>query len=112
LPSIKFFLEERDDPVMDQLADEYRGWVVIARFMAVHFWLAPTNWEVFKRYSFSYRPTVILLVDGKGRGRWVWDLKTDAYRKVLDPLVSRRPAPPDSTAAARPQGSARPELRP
>ncbi len=87
------------DPVMDKLADEYRGRVVVARFCAVHFWLTPTNREVYNRYAFSFFPTAILFVDGKERDRWVWNTDLDAYRGVLDLLVGSPTTQPDSPAA-------------
>ncbi len=89
------------DPVMDQLAKEYDGRVIVSKFMMEHFWFAPTDWGVFKRYSFGFFPTVILFVDGKERHRWVWNVDTKAYREVLDPLVGPAPTTqPGSTTAA------------
>lgn len=84
------------EPVMNTLADEYRGRVVVARFQAAYFWLAATDYEVFKRYNFSFFPTAILFVDGQERHRWVWNTSADAYREVLDPLVGQATTMPDA----------------
>lgn len=80
------------DPLMDQLAQEYDGRVVVAKFWTVHFWLAPTDWKVFRRYNFGFFPTVILFSHGQELDRWVWNLDANAYRKVLDPIVPPPPA--------------------
>jgi thioredoxin 1 len=93
------------DPVKDQLADEYRGRAVVARFWMAHFWFAPTDWEVFKRYSFGFFPTVILFVDGKEKCRWVWDTNADNYRKELDKLVPPAASQPDKCCATQPHSS-------
>lgn len=86
------------EPVIAKLSEEYDGQVTVGRFWMEHFWFEPTNWDVFKRYSFAFFPTVILFVNGKEVHRWVWVLEMNEYRKILDPLVGRTPTTrPDST---------------
>ncbi|MCG3177971.1 MAG: hypothetical protein BIFFINMI_00294 [Phycisphaerae bacterium] len=95
------------EPVMDKLAGEYDGRVIVARYQMEYLWFQPTNWEVFKRYGFAFFPTVILFIDGKEQHRWIWNLDDDAYRLVLDPLV-----PPPPPSAETPASTATPTTAP
>ena len=94
------------EPVIGKLADDYKGRVVVGRFLADQFWFEPTNWEVFKRYGFAFFPTVILFVDGKEKHRWVWNLDVTAYRKELDPLVAGSASPSRRGSTSAPASAA------
>ncbi len=84
------------DPIIDRLADEYDGQVSFGRFTIMNFFLIITNWEVHKRYGIGMVPTVILFVKGEEKHRWVLNLDTNSYRKVLDEYRGHSATQPDS----------------
>ncbi len=96
------------EPGLDQLAQEYQGSVVFAKFKAFEWYFGVPAAEIKDRYDIWWTPTVILFVNGQERHRWVGDYLLDDYRKVLDEATveSRRaprklaPAPPAKAAPA------------
>lgn len=80
------------DPVMDELAEEYDGRVVVAKFELMRFWLEITSISLWKQYRIGLYPTVVLFVDGQEKKRWAVDYFPDNYRKVLTEIVGP-PAP-------------------
>ena len=75
------------DPVMDQLAEEYDGRVVVAKFELMRFWLEVTSISLWKQYRIGLYPTVVLFVDGQEKKRWAVDYFPEDYRKVLTKIV-------------------------
>jgi len=75
------------DPVLDQLAEEYDGRVVVAKFELMRFWLEITSISLWKQYRIGLYPTVVLFVDGQEKKRWAVDYFPDNYRKVLTKIV-------------------------
>jgi thioredoxin 1 len=96
------------DPCMDQLSEEYKDRVTFFKFEGMRFWLEIPCFEIIKRYRIGLYPTAILFVDGKEKKRWVINYSGDAYRSVLDEVLSpppaketateRSPSPPPPTA--------------
>jgi thioredoxin 1 len=84
------------DPIVHELANEYHNRVVVARFMAMHFWLAPTSSKVWSRHQLWFMPTVILFIDGQEVKRWTWNVDTNAYRRELDKHVGIPATQPDT----------------
>jgi thioredoxin 1 len=90
------------DGTMNQVSDEYAGRVKFVRFELMQFWSdKPTCQALWKKYRVATYPTVVLIVGGKERKRWVTDYNADHYRKVLDE-VSAPPAPASPPAPAAP----------
>jgi thioredoxin 1 len=87
------------DPCMDQLSEEYKDRVAFYKFEGMRFWLEVPCIEIIKRYRIGLYPTVLLFVDGKEKKRWAVNYGSDAYRRVLDEVLS---APPAKTAAEGP----------
>jgi thioredoxin 1 len=77
-------------PVLAQLADEYRGRAVIARFELMKPYFAVTSEELKQRYDISVYPTVILFVGGQEKKRWALNYSIRGYRKALDAAIAGR----------------------
>jgi thioredoxin 1 len=75
------------DPILDQLADEYRGRVTVAAFRIYTFFLEVTCPPIKEQYDISFTPTVVLFVNGQEKHRWIVDYNADAYRKVLNEVA-------------------------
>jgi thiol-disulfide isomerase/thioredoxin len=73
-------------PLLDQLADEYRGRVVFAKFEAMT-GLFQTTSTLSEKYAIRYFPTVVLFVDGKERKRFILDYNIDNYRQALNEVT-------------------------
>jgi thiol-disulfide isomerase/thioredoxin len=113
------------DGTMNQVSDEYAGRIKFFRFELMPFWSdKPTCQALWKRYRVATYPTVVLIVGGKERKRWVTDYNADRYRKVLDevsapsapaspPAPKPAPKPPDATSApSAPASPPAPKLAP
>jgi thioredoxin 1 len=79
-------------PILDQLADEYRGRVLFTRYEIISPFFQITSAELKARYDIFYIPTVILFVDGQEVKRWPLVFLLDEYRKVLDEVLARQAA--------------------
>jgi thiol-disulfide isomerase/thioredoxin len=90
------------DPLMNQLAQEYRGRVVFARIELMKPYFAVTSEELKKRYDISLFPTEVLFVHGEEKHRWSLDYSLDKYRKALDEVAG--PPPEAPTPEAKPAG--------
>jgi len=87
-------------PTLDQLADDYRGRAVFARYYLMNQLWGVTNWELKTRYDIRWYPTVILFVNGQEKKRWVVQYDIKSYRKALDEALSapKRQAAPVTVA--------------
>lgn len=92
------------EPVLAQLADEYRGRVTFARFELVTPFFHVTSEDIRQNYEILHIPTVILFVNGRETRRWTLDLVTDDYRKVLNEVLGG--LTPALAAAGRATGAA------
>ena len=70
-------------PILDQLADEYRGRVVFTKFEAMT-GLFQTTSTLSEKYDIRYFPTVVLFVNGQERKRFILDYNIDNYRQALN----------------------------
>jgi thioredoxin 1 len=92
------------DPGLEQLADEYDGRVIVARYELMRFWLEITSFKLWKEHRIGLYPTVVLFVNGKERKRWAMDYFLEDYRRVLDQVAGPAPEKPDKSKAAEPPG--------
>jgi thioredoxin 1 len=99
------------DPLMDELAEEYKDRVVFAKFELMRFWLEITSFPIWWKYHIVLYPTVVLFVNGKEKKRWVANYLGFSYRKVLDevaglPVPNKKPpaatAPPSGERTGLP----------
>jgi thiol-disulfide isomerase/thioredoxin len=79
-------------PILNQLADEYRGRVEFASFEAMTPFFQVTSQPLKDRYDIKYFPTAALFVNGQERQRWIIDYNIDSYRKVLDEAIGQQAA--------------------
>ena len=87
------------EPILDQLADEYRGRVIFAKFAVMTPFFQTTSEEIKQRYNITYIPTAVLFVNGKEKKRWALYYMFDDYRKTLDEVVGG-PTPKAASAKA------------
>ncbi len=92
------------DPMMNKLAEEYRGRVVFARFELMKPYFAVTSEKLKTDYDIAMFPTEILFVNGKEKARWVIDYNEDGYRKVLNEVAGPAPAVTSAGGGARSAG--------
>ena len=85
------------EPIMDQLADEYRGRVIFAKFAVMTPFFQTTSEAIKQRYDITYIPTAVLFVRGREVKRWALYYMFDDYRKTLDAVVGR-PTPKAASA--------------
>ena len=86
------------NPGLDQLAEEYQGRVLLAKFQLMTAYLVTTSVEIKKKYDIAFFPTVLLFVNGEEKRRWVMHYEMDDYRKALDEVAGPPlPAPPDGS---------------
>lgn len=91
------------DPTIDQLANEYKGRAVIARFMILTPLFEVTSQELKDRYDVGFVPHVVLLVNGQEKNHWISDYNIDDYRKALNAaLGSGRPVTKPAGTAGSP----------
>ncbi len=72
------------EPVLELLAREYGGRVMIAKYKHLNPFFRLTSSRIMKRYRVYLVPTVILFVNGQERRRWFVKYCADDYRRVLD----------------------------
>jgi thioredoxin 1 len=82
------------DPTMNDLARQYDGRAVVARFEIMKPYFVVTAPELKERYDIAMVPTVILFVKGKEQARWVMNYTIGDYQRELDKLVPPPPAKP------------------
>jgi thiol-disulfide isomerase/thioredoxin len=82
------------EPTFNQLAKEYEGRAVIARYKHLSATFAVTSKELKDRYDVTFVPTVLLFVKGKEVQRWFSDYNINNYRRGLDGVLG--------TAASQP----------
>jgi len=80
------------DPTMNELAKEYAGRAVVARFEIMKPYFVITSMELKNRYDIAMVPTVILFVKGTEKARWAVNYSAEDYRKELRKVVAA-PAP-------------------
>jgi thioredoxin-like negative regulator of GroEL len=72
------------EPMLEQLAREYRGRAMVAKYRQMNFVFIHTSWSITRKYGVYFVPTVLLLVDGQVRRRWFNDVRIWSYRRALD----------------------------
>jgi thioredoxin 1 len=90
------------EPALSQLADDYPGRAVFAKYRLMNWLLGVTNWELKSKYDIRWYPTVILFVNGQEKKRWVVQYDIKSYRKALDEALATptRRATPAAVAPA------------
>jgi thioredoxin 1 len=91
------------DGVMDKLARDYKGKVVVAKFKLVQPYFVVTSQKLKDQYDIHFFPTAVLFADGKEVKRFIIKYDEKLYRKALDGLVGG-PTPkslPPTTQLAR-----------
>jgi thioredoxin-like negative regulator of GroEL len=79
------------ETTMEQLANDYRGRVVFAKYCLMNaFWIV-TNMELKSRYKIDAYPTAVLFVNGQEKKRWIMYYDIRSYRQALDEAVGIRP---------------------
>jgi thioredoxin 1 len=89
-------------PLLDQLAEEYRGRVTFAQFEYMKVYFATTSDEISSQYHVGLFPTIVLVDKGREIKRWSLDYKADDYRQVLDEVLRARQVPVVMAPVARP----------
>jgi len=87
------------EPILNQLADEYRGRVIFAKFAVMTPFFQTTSEAIKQRYEITIIPTAVLFVHGKEVKRWPFYFMFDDYRKTLDGIVGG-PTPKAAQASA------------
>jgi thioredoxin 1 len=84
------------EPALAQLADDYQGRAVFAKYCLMNWLFGVTNWDLKSKYDIRWYPTVILFVNGREKQRWVAQYDIKSYRKAMDDAlrVPTRPATP------------------
>ena len=91
------------DGTINQISDEYASRAKFVRFEMMQAWSdKPTCQAIWKRYRVVTYPTVVLIVGGRERKRWVTDYNGDRYRKVLDDILAPAGPPPAPVPAPVP----------
>jgi thioredoxin 1 len=72
------------DGTIDKLAEEYKGRVIVTKFMLMQPYFAVTSPELKEQYDISFYPTVILFVNGRETWRFLRQYGLDGYRKAMD----------------------------
>lgn len=75
------------DGIMDTLAGEYKGRILIAKFMLMQPYSAVTSPELKEKYDISYYPVVILFVNGRETCRFFRNYHIEEYRKAMDDIL-------------------------
>lgn len=91
------------EPGLDQLAQEYQGRVVFAKFKVYEWYFGVPAADIKDRYDVWWTPTVILFVKGQEYHRWVGDYNLDDYRSVLDETTAGGLGVPKPAAPQAPQ---------
>ena len=97
----------RLDPTMDQLAEEYRGRALVAKFKLMQPYGVVTSQELQDTYDIQYFPMVIVFVNGRPKYRFLRDYDLGAYRKALDEALTvstTQRTPPATSPAGKPSG--------
>ena len=90
------------EATMEELAPEYSGKVVFARFKIRHAYMASSAPKIMDRYELFWVPTMILFVDGKPVNRWVFNHGASELRGPLNEAISGRPKPAKATKPLKP----------
>lgn len=90
------------EPVMEQLAADYTGRIVVARYLLVYPWFQLNDLDIAREYDVLFTPTVVLYVNGRERKRWFSDYLIWSYRKELDTVLGEPPPARGATASVRP----------
>jgi thioredoxin 1 len=81
------------DGTMEELAGEYEGRAVVAKFELMKAYFAVTSRRLWEETEVRYFPTVILYDDGREVERWVLKYDIDDYRRALDEALADEQAP-------------------
>ena len=96
------------EPTFNQLAQEYKGRAVVARFMILTFTFGVTSPELKERYGVVFVPHVAVLAHGQEKSHWIMEYSIDAYRKGLDEALAQAGPTTTPTAAKPPPAKTRP----
>jgi len=77
-------------PTIDKLASEYDGRVKVVSYMLMSLTFMVQSQELRDRYDVVIYPTVVLVVDGQEKKKWVADYNIAHYRAELDKYVSAK----------------------
>lgn len=75
------------EPVMDSLAEEYRGRATIAKYRHMNPLFMYNSIAIKEQYDITVVPTVILFYRGQEMDRWFMDFKAEDYRRSLDRVM-------------------------
>ncbi len=93
--------------VLDQLATEYQGKAVIAKYMMFTFVYNVMSPELQDRFGIRFIPHMVLLVNDQERTHWIGYRGIDAFRKELDAaLAAGAPAGPRPEPSTKPTAAA------
>jgi thioredoxin 1 len=92
------------EPILDQLADEYRGRVTFVKFAVMTPFFQTTSEAIKQRYNIIGIPTAVLFVHGKEVKRWPLYYLFDDYRKTLDEVLGGPTPKAASAATGKPWG--------
>jgi thiol-disulfide isomerase/thioredoxin len=76
-------------PILNDLADEYRGRVTIARYPVMTEFFQPTT-PLKEKYDVTIVPTTVLFVRGQEVKRWVMGYDIEDYRRTLNQYLRAR----------------------
>ncbi len=77
------------EPMMNQLAEEYKGRVRFVRFELMKPYFEVTSDAIKHQYDITVFPTEVLFVGGKEAARWPMNYDMDGYRSVLNRVAGR-----------------------
>lgn len=77
------------EPAMDELASEYKGRAVVAKFMVLTFTFGVPSPELKERYGVVFVPHVVLLVGGKEKGHWITEYSKTVYQNALNEALAQ-----------------------
>ena len=93
------------DGMMEKLAQEYKGRIIVTKFMLMQPYYAVTSQELRDKYDISFYPMVILFVNGRETWRFLRDYELDHYRKAMDETLgcpaSQKTSPGNGKAVGR-----------
>lgn len=91
-------------PVMDRLADEYDGKATFVNYELMNLVFISTNPELRDRFDVWVYPTVVLIVDGQVKKKWVVHYNMDDYRHALDEALGVKPPASATARIEKPAG--------
>jgi thioredoxin 1 len=78
-------------PTINKLSVEYKDRVKVVSYPLMTFVFIPRSPELRDRYDVVLYPTVLLIINGQERKRWVADYSINHYRQELDKVAPQAP---------------------